>query len=1493
MAANDNGRSRYSIVLDNSQLQADALRASNILKGIGNSAEAEGSRIDNAYKRIAGSIAGIFTIQQAAQFVKQIANVRGEFQQLEVAFETMLKSKSEADALMSQLVRTAAVTPFGLKDVAGGAKQLLAYGEASKTVNDTLVRLGNIASGLSIPLNDLVYLYGTTMVQGRLFTQDVRQFQGRGIPLVQELSKTLGKTTDEINEMVTAGKIGFPEVQKVIQNLTNEGGTFYNLMEKQSKTITGQISNLGDAWDTMLNKIGQSSEGVISGAISGATSLIENYEAVGLVLAGLIATYGAYKAALIVHAVLQKAYNAELMRQALIEQQRAASLGINMTLQQAQNTVIAAGTVQVKLHTLAQQGLTGAIKATTAAMMKNPYALIAVAVAALAYGIYKLVTAETEEEKAQRKLNEAMEAAKEKKENIKGKTNELISIIQDETQTIYAQIKAYEELKKAMPEAFAGMSKEQIQALTQEEIQKAVNKATDNMEFDAVNKMFTDAQGKVENLRKRLDQLVFEEKKSNAGPILSLQKQIKQAVADMNEAKKKLDEMNRIKIQAEFDAKPLQEKIAFYNEEIAKLDEQKRQLDTLLLGNKEITGEWGQINFGTMQNISQLKTINDLLNEMKGKRDTLQSLPQNANYGELFSNAKAEWDAARKVLASIEKDKEKYTKEQYENAVKDLEAKKKTYENLGGDTKEQQPKTTQKDYTEQTRLTLEKIKEMQQRLKRQLTDGEIELQQEMINLMDDGMDKQITQIDLDYSKREDEIKKKSTELLKIYQDIERAEWEAAHPDWKEKKMTFTPTILQLPSDAQKLIDDEMFLAEEKKRNDTANLLKSMLKQYSDFNKQREDLEKQYNEDVKYLQSNRNEQNANKIERTIAERTKQYKNSLKQINDAEFSEAQQHSSLFIRLFSESAQLSKKQLQEVIEETKRLIESGGETDPERLIAIYDALIEKQNELDKRTNYPFSSIIKGFEQLRESAYLSKKSIEITDEKTKQAYEKQAYGLKNKGIDYIKSGAAEAAYTIGTLAGYMEQLAEASGDERFKEFSSQMSAMSKNLSAAGKGAQQGGWIGAIIGGLTDIISQTIEGIAVAKAEEIEFEQNRIDFNRAYAASLLELKDEDYESLFGIKTIGETRDAYAKAQEALRAYVDEVTKRTIPEIEKEYRSLGLTIFGAGALSGAEWLGLGKTITNESKAVLEAYKKGYTDLQSMAIKTKDRNGWQNFWGMKDEYKSLKDIAPELWGDDGSFNVEAAKVFLDTNTQISEEQKKQIQNVIDLHDSYDELTAMVDEQLEGIFGHLSGDITDAIFDSVRNGSDAWDLFEDAGLKAIDTLGKQLIKEMYIQAYLDTFRDRMREAYGRGSIEETQQELALIMTDIYGGIGTVLEGASEAASNWDRMAADQGWDVSKLSDDTEERREATAKGLAGLTQDQGDELNGRFTAIQSHTYLITENTKILVVNSGRILQHLSGIESNTKYCERLETIESDMRAVKNGIDDINLKGITIKK
>ncbi|MBO5957420.1 MAG: tape measure protein [Bacteroidales bacterium] len=368
-----------------------------------NKIESEGASLDGVFKKIAASAAAVGAGFSVQKLVSDIVRVRGEFQQLEIAMETMLGSQEKATALMSQLTQTAAKTPFGLTDIAQGAKQLLAYGTASEEVNETLVRLGNIASGLSIPLNDLVYLYGTTMTQGRLFTQDLRQFMGRGIPLADELAKQFGVTKDKVGELVTEGKVGFPEVEKAIHAMTNEGGKFFNLMEKQSSSLTGQISNLEDAWDMMLNEIGTKTQGVASAAIQGVSSLIENYERVGKIVMDIALIYGTYKAAVAAVSVVHKINSAVLAEAIAVTKATAAS---NVALTRATTLAIA----RTNLLTAAKQKLIATMKGMGKALT-NPYTIAAAAVTALAFGIYKLITYQTEAEKAQKRLNDAFTEA--------------------------------------------------------------------------------------------------------------------------------------------------------------------------------------------------------------------------------------------------------------------------------------------------------------------------------------------------------------------------------------------------------------------------------------------------------------------------------------------------------------------------------------------------------------------------------------------------------------------------------------------------------------------------------------------------------------------------------------------------------------------------------------------------------------------------------------------------------------------------------------------------------------------------------------------------------------------------------------------------------------------------------------------------------------------------------------------------------------------------
>lgn len=245
------------------------------------------------------------------QLAGSIFNTRSQFQQLEISFNTMLGSADKSKQLMDELIQTAAHTPFDMSSITSGAKQLLAYGTEAKDVNKTLVQLGDIASGLNIPLGELVYLYGTTVSQGRMFTMDLRQFMGRGVPLAEELGKILHQNTTEVQESVSKGKVTSDIFKEAIANMTQAGGRFGGLMEQQSKTLEGQWSNIGDSIQQMFNEIGKKSEGVFSSGLSIISAMVENWQEVIKVIGVAIVAVGSYRASLMAAASIRKAEEAQ------------------------------------------------------------------------------------------------------------------------------------------------------------------------------------------------------------------------------------------------------------------------------------------------------------------------------------------------------------------------------------------------------------------------------------------------------------------------------------------------------------------------------------------------------------------------------------------------------------------------------------------------------------------------------------------------------------------------------------------------------------------------------------------------------------------------------------------------------------------------------------------------------------------------------------------------------------------------------------------------------------------------------------------------------------------------------------------------------------------------------------------------------------------------------------------------------------------------------
>lgn len=646
--------------------------------------------------KVLGVIGGVTALKN---FATELVNVRGQFQQLEIAFSTMLKSKEKADKLMSELVDIAAKTPFDLQGVASSAKQMLAYGSSAENVGDELVMLGNVAAGVGSQLGDLAYLYGTLRTQGRAYAVDIRQFAGRGIPIYEELAKVLGVTKDKVSELVKEGKVGFKEVEQAFKNMTSESGIYYNLMEEQSKSLTGQLSNLGDAWDSMLNEIGKNTQGIASSGISALKGLIENYEMVGKVLLGLIATYGTYKTATLALWV--------------IEQARARTL--------------LTGIASTKALTAAQAALNVVMKA-------NPYVLVATTLAGVVSAMWAFHDSATESEKAQERLNKKQEEARKIAEEHKVKIDKLIDSSRDLSLSDLQRGQSLADLRQEYPKIFAQYDIETIKLadilkLKQQIAEEDARRAGEKKEQDFVNleseiaryenmlKSLSGQQGvdgyveKLKELRAERDILLKERGKGISEQFISSLKEI-----DISEFDRYISELEkRIKGKGE-DGKV------------------KMRLPIDVKGSL------------SDEALFEVKDIKTLIDTAKSTRQSRIEAPQKqTTYQDDLAKAKLDWETAKKGYESLIKD-QNATTEQVKKAREEMEAKEKAYKELGGTT---EIKSTDKD----------KQKQEQEKLYDQLLQLRFKNQQDEINLMKEGADKKRKQIELDYQKEYAEIQK--------------------------------------------------------------------------------------------------------------------------------------------------------------------------------------------------------------------------------------------------------------------------------------------------------------------------------------------------------------------------------------------------------------------------------------------------------------------------------------------------------------------------------------------------------------------------------------------------------------------------------------------------------------------------------------------------------------------------------------------------------------
>lgn len=1505
-----NGRLYYGTGLDNSQLRAGAAEARNLLRGISTSATQEGEKIDDAMKKIGKAAAGMFAISQLKEFVSQVANVRGEFQQLEMAFKIMLGSADKADALMSQLIKTAATTPFGMNDVAQGAKQLLAYGVEADKVNETLIRLGDIAAGLSIPLNDLAYLYGTTMVQGRMYTQDLNQFLGRGIPLTEELAKQFGVSKNKVKELVEEGKIGFPEVEKAIISMTSEGSKFGGLMEAQSQTITGQISNIEDSIEQMFNQLGRKSEGVISDTLGLVSTLVDNWESIGKVLLVVISTYGAYKAAVIAVAAAHKI--------AAIWGEVQAFLSLTKSVTSAKDAMLLlnmatnANPIGLVLGVVAAAATAFGLfsdNTSKAAEMTTKYgeraATTITRVNTLSTTLNGLTSGTATHKKVMDELNGILEdyglqAVKEGDciDTVNEKRTQAIELIKQEAierQRLNAIEQGMNDYTQALNDARNALLKDLQGAetggsfagfaftLDNSEIQKNAA-AISTIIAQVVENNITEIAGKTGDEYNKGLQKIYATIQDRMKAIGISEKTIAKTWWDdgffmktdlvgkyidaIQQAKEANDSYTTaVNTAAEAEQAAAGSSMTF-GERVAAVERSLQGptdgVHKLYTNIKNLISQYSENTIGfritfsgevpkwmekmPLKELQRLaKYFSALGNQSKngayvnGKYMSQQQLLQHgADYAQAAENKQTEADNKKREEEANAK----------ENKRKAEAAKKKTAQEA------KQREEERKRIADETAARNKEIAEYGASVIEQTEQSELDIRQRKIELMQECYEKQKAQIDLNYDRLMAENKKREKDMLDALVDNKVNEWENAHPKATkaqslEYRASLKLTSYDLTSEQQAQLQSYQKLAEETRIHGNKEALNTMLQDVLTYEQQRnkivEDYEKArqalYEKDEKgnvvMGEDGKPKLRQGVTQGNLDELNHNEEEALKSV-DEQFAQREE---TYKAWCNEIANMTLEQLEAILKQAQEeldKVEKSGTQDPQKLATARAKVNTAKNDVAaaraKAEINPDKRSLKEWEDLYKTLNECEKEFE-------------SIGDTVGGVvgEIIKQAGQMATSTLSMINGIV-QLANMS--------STSVKVTATTASAAIQSVEKASVILTIISAALQIAMQiaSLFNDDEAKQEEIEHLQNRIDQLQWELdnADIVRIQERNGKAIDLVnQKLAETREELAKDTKSVGAfssmfehlymkvsYNDELLKQSAEKIATAYANVAYTADKA----------LGNAKYDNAKEQLENIAQQQLLIQEQI----------------DTEKSKKDS---------------------DSSQIADWEQK-------IEELGAQAIQIINEMVEDIMGGTSSDIakelSDAFFEAFANGEDAAEAWHDKVNEIIADIMKRMLTQKFLEEPLGEIFDKYKAVWFKdgkfAGIDAVLNSIAGLTTDLNG--------------TFDSFTA--VYDIIKqLPEDLQEKimgdasREASSKGIAQASQDSVDELNGRATAIQGHTYSINENTKLLVATSQLILKSVLNIENNTDgLSERMVTVEDNVKRIKDTVNDIALKGIIIK-
>ena len=1421
--------------------------------------------MDKTFRRLAGAFA-------VKELISKIANVRGEVQQLEVAFRTMLGSAPKADELLQQLVRTAAITPFGLEDVANGAKQLLAYGLEAEKVNETLVRLGDIAAGLSVPLNDLVYLYGTTMAQGRLYTQDLNQFTGRGIPMISELAKQFGVAESKVKDLVEAGKVGFPEVQKVIESLTDEGGKFGGLMEEQSKTITGQISNIEDAIFMMFNEIGQQSEGIINKTLSGVSYMIENYERFGRILLGLVGTYGVYRTA-IMAVVAMKGWATA-----------AEALHYNWLL----------------LVEKAQKML-------NATMLANPYVLVATLLAGVAVALLSVKT-ETErlkeaEEDYQKQKDKVIEAEEEHRRKIE----ELCSIAGDEAISTDTRREALNKLEMKYPDIFAKYDTE---------YEKLKNIKQINEEIAALygQKSITKPQNELAAVDKRIAEL--EAKAATERNVLRFGKL--RRVGGLSNKEK--DELKILQgKQKTLQTQVMKEQVNSYFENLTgvsntTLEKEIKRRQDLLAKMAIEEKKYGSITQSTSQ-LNGTYSKDELqyqLNKLKSEQNR-RNKPTDSSADWAASTKKKYQDALKAYNDFVKNTKNSLSQEDFEKKAKELkdaaDAAKKEYDKVkpGSDKDTQSAERAhQKAQREREKAEREVARrlEMERKLGQELVALQQANSEAETEAMDEGLQKKLRQI-------EDEFQSRKNAL-----DKQKSDWEADNVKAGHSK--------DLSEEQQQAIDYAQELNDAKRQKAIAEayqgeftLMEEHLRQYGTFQQQKLAIAAEYAEKIRKAGSEAERLSLSSERDSLLAGVK----AQELRSDIDWSV----------VFGEFGGMFTKVIEPVLADAKAYVqtEEFKNSDQASQKALIDAIREMERNIGGADNLSFKRLGQeintyqkamadlkdgqdeyarcfGELQAAQRAYIiaqaegTEAEQEAAEKALATAQENETAAAKN--VETLQTTAEAAQGTVSNTATGLKAAMEGVVDGLQKLASGSLSGAYNGLISLGKGAEKmGGKLGKsfgkiadaledvpIIGWIASIIDIFKDGLSVVIGGVLDAVFNAVSgiLDDVLSGDLFVTLGESILSgvgkIFDAITWGGFSSWFGSgdSDKDLEKDIEYLTTSN-KDLQKAIDNLAEKL-EEGSVADAE------EVYNRQKALLEQSMDNTQEMMQRSAGAYS-NGFLGTGGHhSSNYKIDKGMYSADWDRISAItgkNIRSAGAFFGLS---SEDMAKVFNEANDLYskiksladDGYKDAAQYMDDyidyyrQIEELQDALREKLTGMSFNTLRDNfksqlldmeSDAESFGENLDEMLFGTIVESLMSEKYSDMLKDWYNSLADAMADDGKLDDA--ELAALRSSYK----KIVDGA---IAERDAIADAIGYDPEKSG--------SSQSGKAGsynaMSQDQGTKLEGLFVSVLMHVTSIDEKMEDVTERWGRASDTLQRIEENTgRTADLLDEVKDEIKKI----------------